>query len=709
MGLIVFVWFFVIVLFISSLYCVALKNSFASPLLRYSATSFLAALLLVVLLHILYSFHEISTFIITKVYLTFLLLCSAFMLQFAFDFPLFEKPKKSELIFNILYHAIGLFIILFFVGEFYWNALYGFKIASLINIMGFPSVHVLIFLFIFTTPVLATIIFFRKIFTLQNLIFRQQSFLMFVSMLVVLIYWSFIYRLFNVFSWALVIQPLGYAIFVVLTLRSCSLGMTFDKKQLLFTVLRFLIFNAIPAVVVGAISAYILTSVRSFYYQLLLLVITASIALAVSSLLFYRFRRLLGDTREYQELLFNALQKIDYTLGRKETASEFSKVIEKYIGSTSLDIMVVNDEGILETIYSTLDNSYSYNARTRMFDFVLENNISMIVKSSILVDARFQEYKTDLLGFFNATVSEVAVFLREGNKLIGLVTLAKKDFHADYSVYDFDMLKEAYSYFFLIVYYLKNIAKEDVVITVDREIEMSDQIIGSIQKNMDVVKDRDIEVANISYSAHQLGGDFIDFIKLTEDKYFFLIGDVSGKGLSASMSMVILKSTLRTFLVETRDFKELVARVNHFIKANLPRSTFFAGLFAILDLASNTIYYVNCGIPLMSMFVDSYKNVIEIQGEGRVLGFVKNIFPYVKVRKITLNPNDVIFLTTDGLLDAQNLRDVKFGSERVNRLLLSLKNKDATTIVDSIYKNLMSFISTEIEDDVTMLVFKRKA
>ena len=187
-----------------------------------------------------------------------------------------------------------------------------------------------------------------------------------------------------------------------------------------------------------------------------------------------------------------------------------------------------------------------------------------------------------------------------------------------------------------------------------------------------------------------------------------MIGDVSGKGLAASMSMVILKSTLRTFLVETNDFKDLISKVNHFIKINLPRSTFFAGLFAILDLASNTIYYVNCGIPLMSMFVDSYKNVIEIQGEGRVLGFVKNIFPYIKVRKITLNPNDVIFLTTDGLLDSSNLRDVKFGSERVNRLLLSLKNKDAKTIVDSIYKNLTSFISTEIEDDVTMLVFKRK-
>lgn len=707
MGLIVFVWFFVIILFVSSLYCLLLKNSFALSLLRCSATAFLAIFSLAILLHILYSFNDMNTVIFTKVFITLLLLCSSFMLQFAFDFPLFEKPKKSELFFNIFYHAIGLIFIVLFVREFYWNALYGFKISST-YIMGFASVRILIFLFVFVTPIMMSLVFLHKIFSLQNLIFKQQSFLMFVSTLFVLIYWLFVYKLFDIFSWAIIVQPLGYAIFVVLTLRTCSLSMTFNVKQVFFSGLRFFIFSVLPAIIVGAISAYILTNIRSFYRQILLLIVTASVSLAVASLLFYRFRRLLGDTREYQELLFNALQKIDYTLGRKETAKEFSEIIEKYIGTSSIDIMIVNDDNILETIYSTFDNAYSYDTRTRMFDFVLEKNISMLVKSNVLVDAQFQEYRSELLSFFSKTLAEVIVFLREGNKLIGIVALAKKSQHADYTVYDINMLKETYSYFFLIVYYLKNIAKEDVVITVDKEIEMSDQIIGSIQKNMDVIKNRDIEVANISYSAHQLGGDFIDFIKLTEDKYFFLIGDVSGKGLAASMSMVILKSTLRTFLVETNDFKDLISKVNHFIKINLPRSTFFAGLFAILDLASNTIYYVNCGIPLMSMFVDSYKNVIEIQGEGRVLGFVKNIFPYIKVRKITLNPNDVIFLTTDGLLDSSNLRDVKFGSERVNRLLLSLKNKDAKTIVDSIYKNLTSFISTEIEDDVTMLVFKRK-
>jgi serine phosphatase RsbU (regulator of sigma subunit) len=135
------------------------------------------------------------------------------------------------------------------------------------------------------------------------------------------------------------------------------------------------------------------------------------------------------------------------------------------------------------------------------------------------------------------------------------------------------------------MYYLKNIANEAVVLTVDREIEFSGQVISSIQENIDRINHEKIDVDFITRSARKLGGDFIDFIKLGPDKYLFVMGDVSGKGLNASMSMVILKSVLRTFLTETSDFKKLVVKVNLFIKNNLPKGTFFAGVFGLIDFS----------------------------------------------------------------------------------------------------------------------------
>jgi len=263
-----------------------------------------------------------------------------------------------------------------------------------------------------------------------------------------------------------------------------------------------------------------------------------------------------------------------------------------------------------------------------------------------------------------------------------------------------------YSYFFLVIYYLRNISKQDIIVTIDREVEMSDQIIGSIQNYKDKLEAHHFTMDSVAYSAHQLGGDFIDYITLNEKRAMFLIGDVSGKGLSASMSMVILKSVIHTYLQKTPDFKELVVKINRFIKDNLPRGTFFAGLFAIIDFPTNTIYYLNCGIPLMSMYISSYKNAIEIQGEGRVLGFVKNIAPFLKVRKITMHKGDTIVFTTDGLLEAANLKGDRFGSERVNRLLQENNSAPSSQIARTIYNNLLDFILRKIGDDVTILVLK---
>jgi sigma factor regulatory protein, putative len=302
--------------------------------------------------------------------------------------------------------------------------------------------------------------------------------------------------------------------------------------------------------------------------------------------------------------------------------------------------------------------------------------------------------------------AEILICVREGQKLIGVISISSKKRKEAYTTYDFDVLNSLYSYFFLVVYYLRNIAKQDIVLILDREIEMSDQIIGSIQKNIDIVEKKVIDVDSVAFSAHQLGGDFTDFIRLSEDRYLFLIGDVSGKGLSASMSMVILKSVLHTYLSETPDFKELVIKINTFIKENLPKGTFLAGLFGIIDFKTTTIYYLNCGIPLMSMYIDSYKNVIEIQGEGRVLGFVKNIRPFLKVRKITMNRNDIIVFTTDGLLDSKNLKGDKFGNDRVSRLIAVNRTKSAKEISNAIYKTFLDYIAHEIEDDITIMTFK---
>ncbi len=318
----------------------------------------------------------------------------------------------------------------------------------------------------------------------------------------------------------------------------------------------------------------------------------------------------------------------------------------------------------------------------------------------------FAEIKGCLLDLFGTCSADAMIVLREGRHIFGLIMLGQKDQSNEYSDYDYNALSGLYSNFFTIGYYIKNIANESIIGVVDREIEFSGQIIHSIQDNIDRVSNEKTDIGFLSLSARNLGGDFVDFIRLTKDRHMFIMGDVSGKGLGASMSMVILKSVIRTLLAETGDFKDLVVKVNSFIKFHLPKGTFFAGIFCLLDFSENMLYYINCGIPAMFLFTEAYNNAIEIQGDGKVLGFVKNIENLIKGKKIKLNPGDVLLATTDGLIDSQSLRGDRFGKDRIQKFILDNRMYPAERMAHFLYDNLIEFISKQVEDDVTITVIK---
>ncbi|MBE6360225.1 MAG: serine/threonine-protein phosphatase, partial [Treponema bryantii] len=275
-----------------------------------------------------------------------------------------------------------------------------------------------------------------------------------------------------------------------------------------------------------------------------------------------------------------------------------------------------------------------------------------------------------------------------------------------YKEYDYNVFTKLYSYFFVFGYYMRNISNKDIIDVVNREIRMSSQIITSIQENIDHIKNPKVDTGYMMVPSHNIGGEFIDLIRLTDTRHLFVVGDLSGKGIAASMNMVILKSIIRTYLSETHDFKELVTKVNTFVRDSLRKGTIFAGLFALIDFETDTMYYINCGIPALMMYTQVYNNVIEIQGSGHVLGFVKDISPYLSVKTIKLNRGDIILACTDGLINSHSLRGEQFGKERVQQALLDNSTYPAQRMAQFTFESLLKFMSKEMEDDVSILVLK---
>ncbi len=480
-------------------------------------------------------------------------------------------------------------------------------------------------------------------------------------------------------------------------------------KAMFVSLFKSLVSYLIPAIVVGVLTMifqplnaeysstfiieFILYSVAAVLFSLWI-----SSVLSTSSKLY---------TADYEASLEKDLARIDYREAEMDqiTAKMF-EIMRRNVEASSMSVYILSGQNELDVAYSSNNMDVKIPLNNPMFDILLNINKSIVVQSQIEKEHDISAAQKELTDFFKLTKSDALFILNEGHNIFGIITLGKKASGDHYKEYDYNVFVKLYSYFFVFGYYMRNISNKDVISVVNREIKMSSQIITSIQENIDHVKNTKVDIGYLMVPAHNIGGEFVDMIRLTESRHLFVVGDLSGKGIAASMNMVILKSIIRSYLAEVHDFKQLVVKLNTFVRDSLPKGTIFAGLFALIDFNTDTMYYINCGVPALMMYTQVYNNVIEIQGSGHILGFVKDLTPYVSVKTTKLNHGDIIMACTDGLIQSHSLRGEQFGKERVQQAVLDNSTYPAQRMAQFTFDGLLKFMSKEMEDDVSILVIK---
>lgn len=495
---------------------------------------------------------------------------------------------------------------------------------------------------------------------------------------------------------------------VIMYLSSC-MTIPFDVQTVLRSIVQWVLTYGFTAFLVGLLYVILLPMRQNSFGFFIGVFAGGTVALVFleKSISKKLKEKKFSNENDYKSELENQFIAFDYNQEPEELIQKFVYLMETYTETSHVEIMLDNDAGFLTSAYNSRDKkSPNVQSSGALIDFLAGAKRTVIFKHQATTVHDFAAFKEPLAKLFEQLNAEAFIVLRESHHLFGIIALGPRRRGNDFSDYDYKVFTNLYSYFFLFGFYMKNIANQALVGTVDREIQFSSQIVRSIQENVDVIKNPNVDVGYLSRSARSLGGDFIDFIRLTDKRYMMIMGDVSGKGLNASMSMVILKSIIRTMLAETSDFKELIEKVNHFIKFNLPRGTFFAGLFSLLDFEENVMYYVNCGLPVLFLYTESYNNVIEIQGDGKVLGFVKKITNLIKVKKIKLNKGDIVLACTDGLLDSESLRGEMYGKDRVQKLIIENKSYDSSRLVQFVFDDMLQFTSKDLQDDVTAIAIR---
>ena len=647
--------------------------------------------------------------ILVKLTLSFVAWLSISMSFYLISFPKIRNGVVSR-IFKFLLLIGGLYVIFWKVQSVEISVTNGVKFVSdQFPYFDFTWVEVFFFTFVLIVPALAELSVLFRVQGEKNKLFKQKLLLLLVALPASVILIVLLCQ--TATSWVPAFSLLftfGVAAFVFLMYKIVSMTILVDIRIVASSTVDF-IFNYIVISIIAGILFAVLQPLR--FSNVFLFVLVYGVLTGLLLTLGYqgtKYIRKLRNTRDvnYSNHFEEELSKLDYTESPDVLNEALHKIFSDNVHTSHLDLLIESNENTLDTMYSSRGKKISVPLSNQLFDTALNAKINVIFKSHIDTKHALAPAKQELTDFFYETQSEVLIILNEGRHIFAAIVLGEKRLGNAYTDYDFSVFTNLYSYFFVIGYYIKNIANESVVGTVNREIQMSGQIIQSIQENMDFIKNPKADVGYISIAAHNLGGEYVDFIRLTDDRHMVILGDISGKGINASMSSVILKSVVRTFLAETHDFKQLIQKVNVFIRNNLPKGTFLAGVFMLIDFSDNTLYYINCGIPAMFMYTKAYNNVIEVQGEGRVLGFVKNVASLVKVRKVKLNPGDMILTCTDGLLEGKSIRGEKFGKDRVQRSIMDNLSFPSDKMGQFLFQELSDFTSKELEDDVSVVAIK---
>jgi len=207
--------------------------------------------------------------------------------------------------------------------------------------------------------------------------------------------------------------------------------------------------------------------------------------------------------------------------------------------------------------------------------------------------------------------------------------------------------------------------------------------------------------------AKEVGGDFYDFFKIDDHHLSLVIGDVSGKGMPASLLMAVSRTLIRTIGLKERSCSECLEKVNYLLSLDNPSHLFVTLFYGLLNLNTGVLEYVNAGHNPLYVVNEEHEVRMLEYGVNVPLGMVEEgRFDAFNTR---LAPGEALIMYTDGVTEAQN-RSKEFYHER--RLLEHLKNaghQSACEMVKGLIREVTHFGEDSPQsDDITLMVLKRK-
>jgi phosphoserine phosphatase RsbU/P len=306
--------------------------------------------------------------------------------------------------------------------------------------------------------------------------------------------------------------------------------------------------------------------------------------------------------------------------------------------------------------------------------------------------------------------SELLLPLSVKDELLGFMSLGQKLSEAPYSSTDLRLLSSV-------------AAQTGIALEVARlNSAMAREITARERLNRELEIAREVQqhlfpqhfpaIAGLDYSglcrpAREVGGDYYDFLELPGEKLGVAIGDVSGKGIGASLMMASLGASLRGQAAVAENLTELIGRVNHLVYGASTANRYATFFYAEYNPANRQLSYVNAGhnSPVIVRGSNPGVEVFRLEASGPPVGLLPN--SSYEQGSFALETGDLLVLFTDGISESMNSEDEEWGEERLIDLAKTCVDAPAIDAMNRILAAAESFAAGAPQhDDMTVVVLR---
>jgi phosphoserine phosphatase RsbU/P len=252
--------------------------------------------------------------------------------------------------------------------------------------------------------------------------------------------------------------------------------------------------------------------------------------------------------------------------------------------------------------------------------------------------------------------------------------------------------------------------EHDQLVSIQNDLNISREIQQAIlpKKFPPFPEEPNFDIYASMVAANEVGGDFYDFFLIDKNRLGFVIGDVSGKGISAAIFMAVCRTLIRATGLKGDSVSECMHYVNNLLCKESVSSMFVTVFYGILNTQTGEVDYVNAGHnpPYLLSADGIYK--VEMT-DGLALGVLDD-FSFSS-KKLKLKKGDRLLLYTDGVIEAFDQQEAAYGEEKFDNFLRDNLDRPVETIIKKSFTDVNEFVgSAPQSDDITLLgiTFKGK-